>query len=70
MSTWRIYVGGLFTGFALGGFVAWCAAWAIVPQSARASLPTPLPLVLLAFVLAGEQLRIRGGKPPEKERPA
>jgi hypothetical protein len=66
---WRLYVGGLLTGFALGGFVAWCAAWTIVPESARAQIPVSALLFLLAFVLAGEKLRIRGSKPPDKERP-
>lgn len=60
---WRFYVGGMLTGFAMGGFVAWCVAWAIVPESARTQIPVWVPLLLLPFVLAGEQLRIRGSKP-------
>jgi len=60
---WRIYVGGLLTGIAIGGFVAWCVAWTIVPDSARAQISVALPLILVPFVLAGERLRIRGSKP-------
>jgi hypothetical protein len=66
---WRLYVGGLLTGFAIGGFAVWLAAWAIVPESARAHIPPAVPLALLPFVLAGEKLRIRASKPPDKERP-
>jgi hypothetical protein len=65
---WRIYAGRLLMGFAMGGFVAWCAAWAIVPESARARVPVWAPLVLLPFLLAGETLRIRGSKPSDKGR--
>ncbi len=67
---WRLYVGGLLTGFAIGGFVVWCAAWVIVPESARAQVPVWGPLLLLPFLLAGESLRIRSSKPPEKQRTA
>jgi hypothetical protein len=59
---WRIHVGGLLTGVALGGFAAWCAAWTIVPEAARGQVPAWGPLVLLPFLLAGETLRIRGSK--------
>ena len=64
---WRIYVGGLLTGFAIGGFAAWCAALYLVPETARYQIPVWGPLVLLPFVLAGETLRIRGSKPAAKE---
>jgi hypothetical protein len=63
---WRIYVGGLLMGFAMG-FVVWCAAWTIVPASARADL-TLIPELLLPFALAGETLRIRGSNPPDTGR--
>jgi hypothetical protein len=59
---WRIYVGGLLTGFAIGGFAALFAAWTMVPESARSQFPAWGPLLLLPFVLAGETLRIRGSK--------
>jgi hypothetical protein len=57
---WKIYVGGLLAGVAIGGFVVWLAAWVIVPESARAQVPAWGPLVFLPFLLAGETLRIRG----------
>ncbi len=62
----RIYLSGLLTGFAIGGFVVWCAALAIVPESARAQVPVWGPLVMLPFALAGETLRIRASKPDGK----
>jgi hypothetical protein len=65
---WRLYVGGLLTGFGIGVFVAWCVAWLIVPASAFAQIPLAPPIMLTVFVLAGERLRIRGSKPPAKER--
>jgi len=65
---WRVYISGLLTGFAIGGFVVWCAALTIVPESARDQVPPWGPLVLLPFVLAGESLRIRFSKPPDKEK--
>jgi len=59
---WRLYVGGLCTGFAIGGAVCWLAVLSIVPESTRSNfLINPLfPwAALLAFVLAGETLRVR-----------
>ena len=59
---WRLYVGGLCTWFAIGGAVCWLVVLMVVPESARGDLLTN-PLfpwaVLLAFVLAGETLRMR-----------
>ena len=60
---WRIYVGGLFTGFGIGIFVAWLAAWMIVPEPARAYLGSFGFVLAAVWVLAGETLRIRGSKP-------
>jgi hypothetical protein len=57
---WRLYVGGLLTGFAIGGFVVWLAIWAIVSEPVRFQIPSYAPLVLLPFLLAGETLRMRG----------
>jgi hypothetical protein len=68
MSTWRIYVGGLLMGFAIGGFAVWCAAWTIVPPSARTHMGV-IPGLFLPFALAGETLRMRGSKPSDKQRP-
>jgi hypothetical protein len=62
MRMWRLYVGGLCTGFALGGVVCWLAVLSIVPESARGNLlinPFFPWGVLLAFVLAGETLRMK-----------
>ena len=62
MTMWRLYVGGLCTGFAIGGAVCWLAVLSIVPESARGSLlinPLFPWAVFLAFVLAGETLRMR-----------
>ena len=59
---WRLYVGGLCTGFAIGGAVCWLAILMILPESARSYLfANPLfPwAVLLAFALAGETLRLK-----------
>ena len=59
---WRLYVGGLCTGFAIGGAVCWLAVLSIVPESARGNLlmnPFFPWGVFLAFVLAGETLRIK-----------
>ena len=59
---WRLYVGGLCTGFAIGGAVCWLAVLSIVPESARGNLlinPFFPWAVLLAFVLAGETLRMK-----------
>ena len=59
---WRLYVGGLCTGFAIGGAVCWLVVLLILPESARGILLSN-PLfpwsVLLAFVLAGETLRVK-----------
>jgi hypothetical protein len=65
---WRVYVGGLLMGFAIGGFAVWCAVLTLVPPSVRPHL-TLFPLMLLPFALAGETLRIRGSKLAKKERP-
>jgi hypothetical protein len=65
---WRIYVGGLLMGFAIGGFTVWCAVLTLVPPSVRSNL-TLFPLVLLPFALAGEALRIRASRLAKKERP-
>jgi hypothetical protein len=65
MTMWRLYVGGLCTGFALGGAVCWLAVLAILPESARGNLlsnPFFPWAVLLAFVLAGEALRIKASR--------
>jgi hypothetical protein len=62
---WRLYVGGLFTGFAIGGAVCWLFVLLIIPESARGYLLTnsAFPwMVLPAFVLAGENLRVKGKK--------
>jgi hypothetical protein len=59
---WRIYVGGLFTGFYIGGWAVWFAAWTIVPESARAEVPAWVPLLMFPFLITGETLRIRGRK--------
>lgn len=62
MTMWRLYVGGLCTGFAIGGAACWLAVLSVVPESARGYLLTNplLPwAVLLAFVLAGETLRLK-----------
>lgn len=59
---WRLYVGGICTGIALGGAACWLAALAILPEPARANLlmnPFFPWAVLLAFVLAGETLRLK-----------
>jgi hypothetical protein len=56
---WRLYVGGLLTGFAIGGFAAWLWAWAMTPESSHPSFPGWVPLLLLPFVLAGENLRVK-----------
>jgi len=62
MTMWRLYVGGLCTGFAIGAAVCWLVVLSLVPESARGDLLTN-PLfpwaVLLAFALAGETLRMR-----------
>jgi len=61
ISMWRLYVGGLFTGFALGGAACWLAAASILPEGARGNLlinPLFPWAVLFAFVLAGETLRM------------
>jgi hypothetical protein len=55
---WRLYVGGLLTGFAIGGFVAWLMAWGLAPESSLTPFPSWVPLLLLPFVLAGENLRV------------
>jgi hypothetical protein len=60
MTMWRLYAGGLCTGFALGGAVCWLAVLSILPESARGNLlinPFFPWGVFLAFVLAGETLR-------------
>ena len=65
MTMWRLYVGGLCTGFAVGGAACWLAALAIVTESARDNLlanPFFPWVVLLAFVLAGETLRAKARK--------
>jgi hypothetical protein len=62
---WRLYVGGLCTGFAIGGAVCWLAVLSIVPESARGDLlinPFFPWAVLIAFVLAGETLRVKAKK--------
>ena len=62
MTMWRLYVSGLCTGFALGGAVCWLAVLSIVPESTRGNLSSNpfFPwAVLLAFVLAGETLRLK-----------
>lgn len=59
---WRLYVGGLCTGFAIGGAVWWLAALSIVPEPARGYLlinPFFPWALLFAFVLAGENLRMK-----------
>jgi hypothetical protein len=59
---WRLYVGGLCTGFAIGVAVCWLAVLSIVPESARDNLlinPFFPWAVCLAFVLAGETLRLK-----------
>ena len=59
---WRLYVGGFCTGFAVGGAVCWLVALSIIPESARGNLlinPLFPWAVLLAFVLAGETLRMK-----------
>jgi len=64
---WRLYIGGLCTGFAIGGAVCWLAALSMAPESARGNLlinPAFPWLVLLAFVLAGgETLRVKAKRP-------
>ena len=62
---WRLYVGGLCTGFAIGGAVCWLVALLILPEATRGSLLTnpAFPwMVLVAFVLAGENLRMKAKK--------
>jgi hypothetical protein len=59
---WRLYMGGLLTGIGIGLFVAWCAAWTIVPESARAQIPIAPAVLLFVLVAAGENLRLRGRK--------
>jgi len=59
---WRLYVGGLCTGFAIGGAVCWLVVLSILPESARGYLLTNpvFPwMVLIAFTLAGENLRMK-----------
>ncbi len=59
---WRPYVGGLCTGFAIGGAACWLAVLSIIPESDRGNLlinPFFPWAVFLAFVLAGETLRVR-----------
>ena len=59
---WRLYVGGLCTGFVVGGAAFWLAALAILPESTRGDIlisPMFPWAVLLAFVLAGETLRMK-----------
>jgi hypothetical protein len=64
MTMWRLYVGGLLMGIAIGGFLFWLAAWSIVPESARNDFAM-YPLLLLPFALAGENLRIKSKKNAE-----
>jgi hypothetical protein len=59
---WRLYVGGLCTGFAVGGCALWLAASYVVSESAHANMPSYGLLLLLPFVRAGEALRVAGGK--------
>jgi hypothetical protein len=56
---WRLYVGGLLTGFAIGGFVVWLIALMLVTEPSNNPFPFWMPLVLLPFVLAGENLRVK-----------
>ena len=59
---WRLYAGGLCTGFAAGGAVGWLAALLVLPEAARGYLlvnPAFPWMVLLAFVLAGETMRMK-----------
>jgi hypothetical protein len=56
---WRLYVGGLLTGFAIGGSVVWVIALTMIPTESRPFLPGWMPLLLLPFVLAGENLRVK-----------
>ena len=56
---WRLYVGGLLMGFAIGGFVVWLWAWTMIDDSSRTFFPPWVPLLLLPFVLAGENLRVK-----------
>ena len=68
MTMWRLYVGGLCTGFAIGGAACWLAVLSIVPESARGNLlinPLFPWAVFLAFVLAGETLRMRARRTGE-----
>jgi hypothetical protein len=59
---WRLYVGGILTGFAMGVFVGWLAVWSLLPESTRTQFAPWMPLLLLPFVLAGETLRVRSKK--------
>ncbi len=62
MAMWRMYIGGLCTGFAVGGAASWLAVLSLLPESARGSLlinPFFPWAVFLAFVLAGETLRVK-----------
>jgi hypothetical protein len=76
MTMWRLYVGGLCTGLAIGGATCWLAALSIVPESARGNLlinPLFPWAVFLAFLLAGETLRVRArraGEPNAAPDPA
>ena len=69
---WRLYVGGLCMGFAIGGAVCWLIAVLLAPESARGSLlvnPMFPWVVLLAFGLAGEALRRKGRKFAQENTP-
>jgi len=59
---WRLYVGGLLTGFAIGGAACWLIALFLVPESSRGNLlinPLFPWAILLCFVLAGETVRVK-----------
>lgn len=69
MKSWRLYVGGLCTGFAIGGAACWLAMLSILPESARGTFfinPLFPWAVLFAFVLAGETLRMRAKEKGEQ----
>lgn len=66
---WRIYVGGMLTGFGIGFFVAWLAAWTIAPESTQLLLSPFWFMFPVLFVVAGERLRIRGSKLDTRNQP-
>ena len=67
---WRLYVGGLCMGFALGGAACWLVVLLILPESTRGILlanPAFPWMVFLTFGLAGENVRIKAKKASEPD---